>query len=1232
MNSYIYYGETMQLNKVLENIAVNVSIAILYFILGFAGLKLGFLSGYATAIYPAAGLAFIAVLCGGIRLLPGVWVGSASINIYVSSTFGDVSFNHLIVAALIGVGSCLQAWFASAMVKRFGRPEITKLTINKDILLFLLLAGPIACLVAASFASFIMLATNTISIDELMSQWLYWWLGDTVGVTLISPLILMTWYRQESWWQGRVKNVFIPTIIALITTILTFYYLNNIEKTIADNRLQKISQSAANTIKTEITVYKEIIRSVARFVQVTPNLQYSDFEKFTSPILNAHPNLHALSWNPHINDSYRAAFELEMGNELNIADFHISQKTVNNQLILATKKDWYTPVTYIIPRNTNKKALGYDIASNPLRREAINQAINTGELVATSPIRLIQESGDIAGILFIDSITSSYFPSIGLTQNSNSSVGFAVGVVRIENLIENLFNEASFKGFKVTLEDKHADTSNTILYSYGKKSINTDFDYVVKKDLNVGGRIWQFTIKATQDSLLTEQSLHAWQILLVGLLLSSFLQILLLIITGQSYSAHQKISQINNDLEKSEKKFKIIFEEAPLGVAVIDSYTGQIYDVNAAYSNISGRTFAELKEINWMAITHPDDVQEDLDNMARMNSGEIAGFTMYKRYIKSDGDIVWINMAVASMMVNDKAKPRHLCMIEDVTQRKGTEDQLKLASLVFEFTEQAISVTDKNNLIVAVNPAFTHLTGYSLSDVIGNDPSILKSDRYDKSFYNQMWKTIVSTGRWQGEIWNKKKNGTEFAELLNINSIYDDYGKLSQRVALFSDITAKKISDEKIWHQANFDGLTQLPNRRMFRDRLAHDIQVSQRTQKPLAIFFMDLDHFKEVNDTLGHDKGDQLLIEVSQRIKDCVRESDTVSRLSGDEFTVILTELEDAIRVERIAEDVIRSLSMPFLFGVDKAYISASVGIAIYPNDAEKIDDLINYADQAMYLAKNNGRNQFSFFTRSMQTSAHDRNQLSIDLRFAIRDKQFQIFYQPIYNFQTNTISNVEALLRWNHPTKGVLYPIDFIPLADETGLITSIGNWVFQQAVLQIKDWQKRFNPKLKISINKSSVEFRSPTNYLKWIDCLNQLEISEKSIILDITESILNNRSDSVKSQLAELTAKGMQIAIDDFGTGYSAISNISKFDINYLKITPEIVQSLTTEPSKLSFCEAIVVMAHKFGLDVIAEGIETEEQKCLLIKAGCDYGQGFLFSKPVPMKAFENLLEHDQIEKF
>lgn len=440
-------------------------------------------------------------------------------------------------------------------------------------------------------------------------------------------------------------------------------------------------------------------------------------------------------------------------------------------------------------------------------------------------------------------------------------------------------------------------------------------------------------------------------------------------------------------------------------------------------------------------------------------------------------------------------------------------------------------------------------------------------------------------------------------------------------------LTIKRQSAEtsqKIWYQANFDSLTGLPNRQMFYDRLALEIKKSHRSQKPIALMFIDLDHFKDVNDSLGHDQGDQLLKEVGARLKTCVRDTDTIARLGGDEFAVIMGELDESANVERVAEDILQELSTSYQLGNNKAYVSGSIGITFYPADAESIDALLKNADQAMYASKNQGRNCYNYFTRSMQEDLRIRTQLATDLRIALAKKQFWLAYQPIVELKDGRIYKAEALIRWQHPEFGLIPPSEFIRIAEESGLIVDVGNWVFREAAQQAKLWRASVHPDFQISVNKSPVQFKADNETLhSWPHYMQELDLPGESIVVEITESLLLDVSSMITQRLLEFRDAGIQVAIDDFGTGYSALSYIKKFDIDFLKIDQIFTRNLKPGSDDMALCEAIIVMAHKLGIKVIAEGVETEEQKVLLLKAGCDYGQGYLWSKPVSAKEFEAL---------
>lgn len=592
---------------------------------------------------------------------------------------------------------------------------------------------------------------------------------------------------------------------------------------------------------------------------------------------------------------------------------------------------------------------------------------------------------------------------------------------------------------------------------------------------------------------------------------------------------------------------------------------------------------------------------------------------------------VWCYQLVISLVgillvlnLNARRQAERL-LLDKISELKNTEEDLHLAALVYQSSSEAMMITDADNRIISINPAFTACTGYSLPEVLGKNPRILSSGRQSSEFYQNMWQALNTSGRWQGEIYNRRKNAEIYVEWVIINTVFDAEGAVQRRVALFSDITEKKKAEETIWFQANYDPLTQLPNRRLFADRLQQELLKAKRDRKGLALLFIDLDHFKDINDSLGHEKGDELLAEAARRLLQCVRQSDTVARLGGDEFTIIVTELNDYADMEGIAQNILRALEQPFMLGAGLFYISASIGIAFYPTDTESLDDLIRYADQAMYAAKHKGRKCYCCFDPSMQAAMETHVQLGLDLRDALAKNQFEVYYQPVVDLSSGEIVKAEALLRWNHPLRGMVMPGEFIAVAEETGAINDIGDWVFKQAALQARVWRQTYLADFQISVNKSPVQFHTQDQtHNHWTEYLEKIGLSGGGIVVEITEGLLLDASRQIASKLLHFRDCGIQVAIDDFGTGYSALSYLEKFDIDYLKIDQSFTRNLTTSSSDQALCEAIVVMAHKLGLKVIAEGVETEQQRDLLIEIGCDYGQGYLYAKPLPAREFEGLL--------
>jgi diguanylate cyclase (GGDEF)-like protein/PAS domain S-box-containing protein len=684
--------------------------------------------------------------------------------------------------------------------------------------------------------------------------------------------------------------------------------------------------------------------------------------------------------------------------------------------------------------------------------------------------------------------------------------------------------------------------------------------------------------------------------------------------------------RIEDALHLSEERWKYALDVTEEGVWDIDLVTNRIY-LTKRCKEMLGYAEDEINDRmeDWAKLIHPDDIDCLMAMRQKSIDGTDRSFTNEHRKLCKNGSWRWI--MVRGMVVDWDAAGNATRMIgtyTDIHASKEASDRLALADMVFQSSSEAIMIADERDRLLSINPAFTKVTGYELDDVRGKSLHFLDRGLQSPTFYQEMQRQLDATGQWQGELRGQRKNGEVFAEWLTINSSLNADNSLHRRVAIFSDITKLKESEELVWQEANFDALTGLPNRRMFYDRLQLELKKSSRTGLPLAMMFMDLDRFKEINDSLGHDMGDVLLKETAKRLRRCVRETDIIARLGGDEFTVILSALDDTGVIERVASDILFQLSQPYQLGSEKTYVTASIGITLYPQDAMGIDELMKNADRAMYAAKSLGRNRASYFTISMQEAAEKRLRLTNDLRQAIPEKQLELHYQPIVDLRDGKVHKAEALLRWHHPHRGMVSPAEFIPIAEETGLIVEIGDWVFENAVAEVACMRGQ-RPDFQISINKSAVQFRAEQDvHTHWFEHIARLGLPGNALVVEITEGLLLDPSEATQTQLHQLNEAGIEIAIDDFGTGYSSLAYIKNFSIDYIKIDQSFTRNLAPDSSDLALCEAIIVMAHKLGMRVIAEGVETAEQCALLTEAGCDYGQGYLFSRPLPSEQFMSFL--------
>jgi diguanylate cyclase (GGDEF)-like protein/PAS domain S-box-containing protein len=563
-------------------------------------------------------------------------------------------------------------------------------------------------------------------------------------------------------------------------------------------------------------------------------------------------------------------------------------------------------------------------------------------------------------------------------------------------------------------------------------------------------------------------------------------------------------------------------------------------------------------------------------------------------------------------------------------ERKRHIEDMRLASMVYASSSEAMMVTTLDGRVIDVNPAFTVTTGYSAQEFKGQSSDAIRSECNERAVIEAMRDGVSTKGSWSGEYLIRRKDGSEFPALLTVDTFADSTLGEPRRVALIHDMTEKKRAEEVIWRQANFDALTDLPNRHMFYNRLRQEIARARQTSTQLALLFIDLDRFKEVNDTLGHDQGDILLKEIARRISAIVRGTDTVARLAGDEFTIILPDLPDGSAATPIIRSLLARIAAPLQLGEESVEVSASIGVALYPRDADSAESLLVRADQAMFAAKSAGRNQWAAFTPALQRAEQERLRVTSDLRVALAQGQLTVHYQPIVDLLTGKVRKAEALIRWRHPVRGEIDPADFIPVAEDSGLIVEIGKWVLNRALDQLTEWHTTLDSTLQVSVNKSPLEFRAHQSGTEsWPKVVERRGLPPHSLVVEITEGSLMADSAEVVEHLHEFRRAGVDIALDDFGTGYSSLSYLKRFDIDFIKIDQSFVRSLAHDPKDIALCSAIVGMAHALRIKVIAEGIETEEQKAILVAAGCDYGQGHLFCPPVPPAAFEAFVAKRQL---
>ncbi len=686
-------------------------------------------------------------------------------------------------------------------------------------------------------------------------------------------------------------------------------------------------------------------------------------------------------------------------------------------------------------------------------------------------------------------------------------------------------------------------------------------------------------------------------------------------------------------LRASEENFRLITSQVPgvvfrlaLGNDGTRRYSFVSDGVRELYGVSPEDVMADAHVLQ--ALRHPDDHEVIEDDLAEMTRSRGAKLIQFRIRLK-DGTVKWVQIA-SNLLSQDGTGSVRAGVMTDITTRKWAEAQLQETEarwkLALESTGDGVWDWHIRDEVEYYSTRYKEMYGYSEDKVWQRSDDyadLVHPDDKAQMMRDQQAHFDGKTTNYVNEHRVRCKDGS-WKWILSRGTVIsrDPQGKPLRMLGTHTDISKRKEIDALIWQQANFDALTGLPNRRMLRERLQAEMQLCKNNDQRMAVLFIDLDHFKEVNDALGHAKGDELLIEAGRRIRERLRDGDTVARMGGDEFTVLLTNISDDARTQRIVEGILGAMTMAFQLGDDQVFVSASIGITRFPDDAHEVESLLKNADQALYVAKGAGRNRLSFFTPALKAAALVRTRLTYDMRSGLVNQQFLMVYQPIINLVTGMVHKAEALIRWQHPTRGLISPAEFIPIAETSGLIIDIGDWAFREVARQTRRWRDSVYPDFQVSVNKSPAQFHHDGGSNQaWLEHLEELGLPGASIVVEITEGLLLEASASVNRQLLEMRDAGIQVSLDDFGTGYSSLSYLQKFDIDFIKIDQSFIRNLKPASKELALCKAMIVMAHELGIKVIAEGIETEEQRDLLIAAGCDSGQGYLFARPMIAADFD-----------
>lgn len=1017
------------------------------------------------------------------------------------------------------------------------------------------------------------------------------------------------------WCQAKV----LASLVALAGLFVTYVYWHNEEReseALRHHAFDGVVDQIVVNIQRKLTNFELILNGAKGFqksAQVVSRDSYREYYEAIQAEM-AVSGLQAIAFVKYVPNS-----------ELNqhIADVR-GGGVLDYGVRPVAERSFYAPITLIEPlSDRNLNVPGFDAASNPSALRALEQARDSGQMAISGKLTLVQDEGSVqpAVVMYVP-IYKSRVPIDTEVNRQRALTGWVSGPFRVGDMISSL-KQLLPEDVTLDLYENEPMSPATRLFA-GVPTGTTANKLTSIRHLDIGDteRRWTLVVRTLPsfEARFFNPRGH-WLVAVTGLGISLLLGWLAWLLTTGRERALALADEMTHELRVVQSDLEATLDAIPDLLFEL-SLNGRYFKYRTQKTD---RLAAPPEVFLGKLISEVLPAEATQSCMSALQEANSIGFSFGKQIRIPIGDQCrWFELSVARKNTAVLDDPRFIMISRDITERKEADQQLQLNAQVFNLGRDGIIITDERNHIISVNQAFTVITGYQGAEVIGKSPSFLQSDRQDHTFYDAMWQAIHTQGYWQGEIWNQRKNGDIYPEWLSISAVKDSTGAIVKHIGILSDLTESKAAQERIEYLDRYDKLTQLPNHEILFDRTNLALATAKRMGKCVAMLFLDIDRFQNINDSLGRTVGDQVLMTLADRLSSTLQTDDTVCRQGGDEF-IVLCPATDANGAAHVADRILRRLKEPIVVSDGQELrLTASIGIAIYPENGGDYDKLIQRAGAALLQSKQNGRDGFKFFTEQMQGQAHEILIIENQLRQALSKNEFLLHYQPQVDAVSGQMIGAEALIRWNHAEWGLVPPARFIPVAESSGQIMEIGDWVLRTVIEQIATWQRAGLAVVPVAVNLSALQFHQESLCETISTALRNSNLSPSLLELELTEGIAMANSNFTTAQISHLHELGITLSIDDFGTGYSSLSYLTRYKIDKLKIDQSFVRELKNDSDNSAIVCAIINMAHGLGFKTIAEGVETQVQLDYLCSQGCDEIQGFYFSQPVPAEQFAEIL--------